>query len=49
MAARKLETIQNLDLLPDPQLSTCDWPKPCNFRGPCHDGRQPKEGVYRFF
>lgn len=49
MAARKLEKIQNLGTLPDPQLSTCDWPKPCNFRGPCHDGRQPKEGVYRFF
>ena len=49
MAARKLEKIQNLDKLPDPQLSTCDWPRPCLFRTPCHAGREPKEGVFKIF
>jgi len=46
MAARKLEKVQNLDSLPDPQLTGCDWPRPCIFRVPCHGGRAPQRGVF---
>lgn len=47
MAARKLEKIQNLDSLPDPQLTGCDWPVPCLFRTPCHAGREPQKGIFK--
>lgn len=46
MAARKLQRVQNLDSLPDPQLTGCDWPRPCLFRVPCHGGRAPQRGVF---
>lgn len=44
LAARKLEKIQNLDSLPDQNLSTCDWPTACKFRDGCHAGRKPGAG-----
>jgi hypothetical protein len=47
MAKRKLERLVLMTELPDPQLTGCDWPVPCIFRGPCHAGREPQEGVYK--
>jgi hypothetical protein len=47
LAASKLEKVQNLDSLPEPQLSTCDWPQKCLFRDDCHAGRFPRKGVFR--
>jgi len=47
MAKRKLERLVLMTELPDPQLTGCDWPVPCIFRGPCHAGREPQEGLYR--
>jgi len=47
MAARKLEKLEKMKSLPDPQLTGCDWPKPCVFRVPCHAGRSPQKGPYR--
>lgn len=47
MAARKVEQLAGLTVLPDPQLSTCDWPNPCVFQRECHAGKEPSEG--RFF
>jgi len=47
LTASKLEKVQNLDSLPEPQLSTCDWPVPCCFRENCHSGRSPRKGVFR--
>ena len=43
LAARKLEKLEKMAELPDQNLSTCDWPKPCVFRGPCHRGSEPSE------
>jgi len=47
VAARKMEAIRNTKVLPDPNLSTCDWPVPCIFRAPCHKGDSPN-GRYGF-
>ena len=47
MGTRKLETLENMKELPDPQLTGCDWPQPCAFRTPCHGGREPQKGVFR--
>jgi len=41
MAMRKLERLKKMDKVPDPQLTGCDWPTPCVFRGPCHRGLEP--------
>jgi hypothetical protein len=46
MAARKLEQLRGLTVLPDPQLSTCDWPTPCVFQRECHAGKAPTEGRF---
>jgi hypothetical protein len=47
LATRRLEEIQNLDKLPEQQLSTCDWPKVCAHRNHCHAGEEPS-GRYGF-
>lgn len=47
LAARKMARIRSTKELPDPNLSTCDWPVPCIFRGPCHKGDSPN-GRYGF-
>jgi hypothetical protein len=47
LAARKLEKIQDLDSLPDQNLSTCDWPVACAFRSDCHAGRGPNKGMFK--
>ena len=47
LAARKLEKIQNLDSLPDQNLSTCDWPVACVFRADCHAGREPHKAMFK--
>jgi hypothetical protein len=47
MAARKLERLAAMKTVPDPQLTGCDWPKPCIFRRPCHGGREPQKGPFR--
>jgi hypothetical protein len=47
MAARKLERLAAMTELPDPQLTGCDWPVPCLFRGPCHAGREPQKGPFK--
>jgi hypothetical protein len=47
LATRKLEKIQNLDSLPDQNLSTCDWPSACLFRSDCHANRSPNKGMFR--
>lgn len=36
MASRKLERLYALRELPEANLSSCDWPVPCVFRGCCH-------------
>jgi hypothetical protein len=41
LAYRKMESIRNIKVTPDPNLSTCDWPLPCIFRNPCHQGKEP--------
>lgn len=41
LAARRLEEIANLKEIPEQQLSTCDHPKPCIFRNPCHSEQEP--------
>jgi hypothetical protein len=40
LAARKLERLNGLTEVPDLQLTGCDWPRPCLFRGPCHQGKE---------
>jgi len=47
MAERKLEILEKIRELPDPQLTGCDWPAPCLFRQPCHAGREPQRGLFR--
>lgn len=47
LAARKLERLDKLRELPDQNLSTCDWPKPCCFRNNCHAQNEPS-GRYGF-
>ena len=41
LAAKKLDEIENADILPDQQFSTCDWPQVCHFRSNCHSGVEP--------
>jgi hypothetical protein len=49
LAARKLDRMTAMKDLPDMQLSGCDWPIPCVFRGPCHRNLEPstKSGFVR--
>ena len=47
LAKRRLEQMAKMKALPDMQLSTCDWPKPCDFRTPCHGGREPQKGPFQ--
>jgi hypothetical protein len=48
LAARKLERLaQMTNDPPDQNLSTCDWPSVCLYRGCCHAGKEPKAGLYR--
>jgi hypothetical protein len=47
LTASKLEKVQNLDSLPEPQLSTCDWPVSCVFRANCHANKEPHKGAFR--
>ena len=46
MAQRKLDRLAGMAKLPDPQLSTCDWPLPCVFQRECHAGSAPSEGKF---
>lgn len=41
LAKRKLDRIQKMKALPDQNLSTCDWPSPCDHRNHCHAGEEP--------
>lgn len=41
LASRRLEEIASLQAVPDQQLSTCDWPRPCIYRNPCHSNQEP--------
>ena len=47
LAAKKLKIIQETTTLPDKQLSTCFFPIPCQFKGPCHSD-QPVSGRFGF-
>lgn len=47
LASKRLEQIYKLKTLPPQQLSTCDWPAPCQFRSNCHKDEQPS-GRYGF-
>lgn len=47
LARRKLDAVRNMERLPDPNLSSCHWPTPCIYRGPCHRGDSPN-GRYGF-
>jgi hypothetical protein len=47
LAARKLDRLSALKVLPDQNLSTCDWPRVCAFRNNCHSGNEPS-GRYGF-
>jgi hypothetical protein len=46
LAARKVDKIRSAKQLPDRQLSTCDWPKPCAFEKDCHAGREPSSSRF---
>lgn len=41
LEARKVDLINAMESLPDPNLSTCDWPTICPMRGPCHANQEP--------
>ncbi len=47
MASRKLERLYTLKEKPEPNLSSCDWPVPCQFRRLCHvlPEREPSENL----
>lgn len=47
LAARKLDALDSLKQLPEPNLSTCYFPKKCPFIGPCHSD-QPVSGRFGF-
>jgi len=47
LMSKKLEEIETADILPDQQMSTCDFPIPCVFRNNCHSGNNPS-GKYGF-
>jgi len=42
LAKRRLDRLSNLEHTPEPQLSTCEFPVPCQFRRCCH-GKQECE------
>lgn len=48
LAHRKLESIFNTTQLPDQNLSTCDWPQPCDHRAHCHAGVDDPSPHYGF-
>lgn len=41
LAARKLDKIDKMKALPDRNLSSCDWPSPCQFRRVCDNNEDP--------
>lgn len=41
IASRKLDRLMKIKELPMQNLSTCDFPTPCCFRGNCHSDNQP--------
>lgn len=41
LAQRKLDRLEKLKVLPDQNLSTCDWPSACVHRNHCHAGEEP--------
>ena len=41
LARRKISAIYETHILPDKNLSTCDWPYRCSFLGPCHSDQEP--------
>jgi hypothetical protein len=41
LAQKKLAIIRDIRELPMQNLSTCDWPKVCTFRRPCHLLQEP--------
>jgi hypothetical protein len=41
LAERRLDKLWSMKALPDQQLSTCDWPTPCDFRSNCHANQEP--------
>jgi hypothetical protein len=43
LANRKLDRIEKIKVLPEQNLSTCDWPSPCVHRRHCHAGEEPSE------
>jgi hypothetical protein len=47
LAARRLDEIYAANILPDKQLSTCDWPEICDHRNHCHADMEPS-GRYGF-
>jgi hypothetical protein len=47
LMCKKLEEIETSDILPDQNMSTCDFPVPCVFRNNCHSGNNPS-GKYGF-
>lgn len=47
LANKKLDEIENANILPDQQFSTCDFPVACVFRNNCH-ANQPPSGKSGF-
>lgn len=47
LAAAKLDRLSKMKSLPLQNLSTCDWPSPCDHRRHCHAGDEPS-GRYGF-
>lgn len=47
LAARRLDEIYSANILPEKQLSTCDWPEVCPHRAHCHADAEPS-GRYGF-
>jgi len=41
LAARRLDEIYEANILPEKQLSTCDWPEVCIHRSHCHSDAEP--------
>jgi hypothetical protein len=49
MAARRLEKLYSMTKKPDKQLSTCDFPVPCQFRRCCHAEPEREPSVKQGF
>ena len=47
LAARRLDEIYSANVLPEKQLSTCDWPTVCPHKNHCHADAEPS-GRYGF-